>query len=627
MKKFLALAAFLCFMSAAVGDSTSFTIHIIGDSTVCTYSSSAYPQTGWGQVLGAFFDDARVTINNVAIGGRSSKTFYTDGRLESLASSVNEGDFIFIQFGHNDRYFGTNARQVPVDSFAYYLQIYVDSAKAWGATPVFVSPMVMNAWSSGSLRNVFTEQDYRGVMKDLAETEQIPFVDLNMETYELYAEYGYDYITRFLFKYLLEGEYPNYPDGVDDGTTHFQETGSVGHAQIIAEQLEANLSSTTLSTASMTQLAILTSALKTRYDLTIQANISTSGLITKSQSLPEGAPFTLKAIPGDGETFLYWADDACDTVGTDSLIYNLEMLGRATTFTAMFSGGSECVVTNESGFDYEESSSSEGASSSSVVTSAWPSEIDMANPDEGEGTTDTNHEGYTGEGFFNIENAEGSTATYKLVSLQSASSAKILVRYCNGGTSSRPMTFIVDGFSYEVDFPVSASWTTWDTAYIEGVWLDAVEFDLEIVSGSSDGGPNIDMIAFDISGVSRVAAAASSSSEESFEDPASSSSEESLENAASSSSEGSGDSSPIFEVSSKARARFDSRTWSLEAPAGKLSVEVFNALGHKVAGYEGESSGGTLDLSSCKNSLRSGTYFVRALQGGQVLLKSKASVR
>ena len=80
--RFLIAAA--VFVGVAVSDSTSFKVHVIGDSTVCNYKDNAYPQTGWGQILGSFFDGSRVQVVNYAIGGRSSKTFVQDppGRSE-----------------------------------------------------------------------------------------------------------------------------------------------------------------------------------------------------------------------------------------------------------------------------------------------------------------------------------------------------------------------------------------------------------------------------------------------------------------------------------------------------------------------------------------------------------------
>ena len=132
------------------------------------------------------------------------------------------------------------------------------------------------------------------------------------------------------------------------------------------------------------------------------------------------------------------------------------------------------------------------------------SPIDMSMPEVGEGTTDSNHEGYTGQGFFNIANAEGSKAVYSVTSDQSAESAKLLIRYSNGGTTSRAMKITVDNFTYDVELPPTQSWDTWDTAYVENVWVDALDFKLTLESTTSDGGPNIDMIAFDIRNVYRT---------------------------------------------------------------------------------------------------------------------------
>ncbi|MBR2074286.1 MAG: GDSL family lipase, partial [Fibrobacter sp.] len=203
--KFWTIAA--AFLLLALGDSSSFTIHIVGDSTVCTYRDNVYPQTGWGQILGSFFDGSRVRVNNVAIGGRSSKTFIQEGRLGALKNDVQKGDFLFVQWGHNDRYFGNSSRQVPFDSLGYWLQQYVDSAKAWGATPVFVTPMNMNMGANG--RNIFTEYDVVGKMLELAKSNHIPYVNLNAKSYNSYSKnWNPDYVSRYQFKMFLKGEYP-----------------------------------------------------------------------------------------------------------------------------------------------------------------------------------------------------------------------------------------------------------------------------------------------------------------------------------------------------------------------------------------------------------------------------------
>lgn len=518
-----AIAAAL-FAGVAVSDTTSFTIHVIGDSTVCAYKDSAYPQTGWGQIIGSFFDGSRVKINNVAIGGRSSKTFIQEGRLDALQGKVQKGDFIFVQFGHNDRYFGSKSREVPIDSLDYWLNQYITKAKGWGATPVFVSPMIMNTLPRNTFSTKYStkgEYDVRDHMEALAKKNQIPFVDLNLKSYNGYKSMSGAYISRYQFKYFLKGEYPGYPDGVtNDGTTHFQASGSITHSQWIMEELEEELSASYLSADAKAQMTKLVSAIKPRYDLTVKSNVSNNnGLITHNQKLPGGAPLVLHVSPGSfGKKFKHWADDDCNVVSADSNYYGKTMPGRNVTYTAIFEGGSACVKTAHG--DVESSSSVTPASSSSVVESsssfdeavcftgvadaAWPSPIDMSKPDVNDGTTDTNHEGYTGIGFYNIANTATSKAVYNVTSDQSASNARVMIRYAFAGTDNRDMKFTIDNGSYDVAFPPTGSWDKWDTTYINDVWVDALDFQLTIQSTVAAGGPNIDMIAFDIKDVYRT---------------------------------------------------------------------------------------------------------------------------
>lgn len=621
MKKLAASLLFVAAMSAiSVSDTTSFTIHIVGDSTVCNYKASAYPQTGWGQVIGSFFDGSRVKINNVAIGGRSSKTFVQEGRLNSLKSSMQAGDFMLIQFGHNDRYFGTNARQVPFDSLGYWLQQYVDAAKEVGVTPIFVTPMNMNMGTNG--RNIFTEYNVVAKMLEFAKSNGVPYVDLNTKSYNAYSKtWNASYVSRYQFKYFLVGEYPNYPNGVtNDGTTHFQESGSIAHCQWIVEELENALSEAYLSTDSKTQLAKLVSAIKPRYSFTVKANVSNSnGLITHNQELPGGAPLTLHVSPGSfGKTFQGWYDDDCNLLSTDSNYYGQTTLYRAATYTAIFEGGSACSTTphseeTTSSSSFAESSSSSAESSSSAVcskliaTEAWKSPIDMVYPEEGVGTTDTNHLDYKGLGFYNISNELSSVATFKLQSDQSASDAKLMIRYSNGGSTSRPMKVTVDYGVFELDFPPTADWDTWDTVYVDSLWLDAVPFNFKMESLTSDGGPNIDMIAFDISGVYREGCTP-------CEDlTPSSSASESAEFSSSSETDG------ILTVSKTMGVSLDMQNLKISTPGGILKVSVVDALGHSVFSSEKNVAAGEVDLIPAEKTLSKGRYFAKVSLHGKTV--------
>ncbi len=519
--KYLLAAA--VFTGVAVSDSTSFSIYVVGDSTVQTYKDNVYPQTGWGQVLGYFFDASRVKVLNYAIGGRSSRTFIEEGRLDEVKGKLQKGDYLFVQFGHNDRDYSKAARYVEPSKFSGFIQQYVDAGKAKGANVVLVSPMNLN----GS-RNVFStgsnNYDARGMMQTVAKNNKIPFVDLNMKSYNTYNNtykgMG-DYVTRYLYKKLEKGEYPNFPDGVNDGTTHFQEMGSMGHAQMICEELADNLrSNTNLSVDAKAALTTLVSAIKKRYTIKVKTNLSNyNGLITQTQYFPAGSPMTLRVTP-NGQTFEKWVDDDCKELSNKMIYYGFKTKARDITYTAMFKGGAACTpISHASEDSYEDGPGGDSSSSSGEVevkeldetlcsldagTDAWPSVIETYEPENADGFSETNHEGYTGKGFFNLDNSPYSKATYMVTSDQSAEHARVMIRYSFAGNANRDMKITIDNGVYDVAFPPTGSWDKWDTVYIDEVWVDALDFKVILQSATSDGGPNVDMIAFDMKDVYRT---------------------------------------------------------------------------------------------------------------------------
>ena len=626
--KFLLAAA--VFTGVAVSDSTSFKVHVIGDSTVCNYKDNAYPQTGWGQILGSFFDGSRVQVVNYAIGGRSSKTFIQEDRLDEVKKNLQKGDIMMVQFGHNDRYFEKkndqgkmvpqNARMVPFDSLGYWLQQYADVAKGAGVTLVYVTPMNMNMGANG--RNVFTEYNVVGKMEELAKKNGAVYVNLNAKSYNAYSK-SWDpaYVSRYQFKMFLPGEYPNYKDGVtNDGTTHFQESGSIAHCQWIAEELESALKNESyISADNKANLTQLVSALKPRYAFTVKANVSNSkGLITHNQQLPGGAPLTLHVSPGSfGKKFVGWFDDDCNKLSADSNYYGQKTLYRAATYTAIFDGGPACEPTahgEEQIDDNPTSSSSEGLQSSASIDSnlcfegeadaEWPSPIDMASPEAGDGWTEANHEGFSGQGFFNFDNSAYSTATYNLTSDQSASNARVMIRYSFQGNTDRDMKVTIDNGVYDVTFKSTGSWDKWDTAYIEDVWVDALDFKMKLASASADGGPNIDMVAFDIRGVYRTGCNPAKVKG----DVESSSSKE--------------DDTFIIGARPVAGFRFDAVRQTVTTSGGLLKVQIVDALGKIVAQEMRQVAPGTIPLLPKNAGMPYGRYFVRVQLDGQVVMAS-----
>ncbi len=301
-------------------------IYIIGDSTVQTYNDSFYPQAGWGQVLGMFFDKSRVTVINKAIGGRSSRSFWEEGRWTEVVNLLDTGDYVFIQFGHNDRDWSKPERYTDTTAYKVYLRIYVNEARARGAIPVLISPMIMHAYSGSTLRNVFTENEnnYRGAMARVAKEMNAPFVDLNMKSHSRIKELGQEYAANFIYLGLLPAEYPNFPDGKSDGT-HFQEMGALEMAGLIIEGIS--------ELSADTNMSFLTDAVLPTYQMKTYSNIEEAGLVTKTGNYPAGVPITLKTRLRSGYTFDHWEDTSHVVISADGLM-KFNMPAHDTSFFA-----------------------------------------------------------------------------------------------------------------------------------------------------------------------------------------------------------------------------------------------------------------------------------------------------
>lgn len=300
-------------------------IYIIGDSTVANYHADAYPMTGWGQVLNLYLDQSKVQITNKAIGGRSSRSFYEEGRWTEVYNLLDSADYVFIQFGHNDRS-TVPERHADTAQFKNFLRIYVNDTRAKKAIPVLISPMIMNAYSGDELRNVFTEgsNDYRGAMLEVAEELNVIFIDLNMKSYDYIKKLGQEYATYFIFMGLEPDEYPNYPDGYSDGT-HFQTMGAIEMARLIVEGIKEQKDDS---------MAVLKNAINQTYSVNISKNIDDAQYITIPGSYPPGAEVTLKTRLQNGMSFANWSDDSGLVVSLDN-VFIMNMEDKDTSFNAI----------------------------------------------------------------------------------------------------------------------------------------------------------------------------------------------------------------------------------------------------------------------------------------------------
>lgn len=203
-------------------------LFLAGDSTVATCPPHEAPMAGWGQVAAEFFTD-QVTIINAAKGGRSSNSFIEEGLLDGIWENIAPGDYLFIQFGHNDQKdYGTETWT----TFPHYLTQYIDGARERGAIPVLITSVHRRTFGDdGTIDNSLG--DYPVSMKKLADEKDVPLIDLHEKTKSLYESYGPER-SKELFTWFAPGENENYPDGIEDNT-HFCETGARKVAALVAE--------------------------------------------------------------------------------------------------------------------------------------------------------------------------------------------------------------------------------------------------------------------------------------------------------------------------------------------------------------------------------------------------------
>lgn len=213
----------------------SRTIYIAGDSTVQTYSAKYAPQQGWGAFLGENLSD-KIIVSNHAIAGRSSKSFYDNGRLDTILGTIKQNDYLLIQFGINDSAASKAERYAPTcgkvpgtaGSFEDYMAKYIEGAKAKGAIPVLITTVIgLKSYDSKSKKFVGSYSNYCNAMKQLASYYNIPCIDLNSLMVAHYNSIGYD----AAYKYHMCST------GSSD-MTHFTEAGAKAAAKLVADEMK-----------------------------------------------------------------------------------------------------------------------------------------------------------------------------------------------------------------------------------------------------------------------------------------------------------------------------------------------------------------------------------------------------
>ncbi|MGN1149068.1 MAG: rhamnogalacturonan acetylesterase [Lachnospiraceae bacterium] len=206
-----------------------------GDSTVQTNNITTYPQTGIGQVFSLYLRED-ITVCNYAKNGRSTKSFLDEGRLEPIDALIGEGDYLFIQFGHNDeKNLDPSRFTEPFTSYMDNLKIFIDTARRHGAKPVLITPLERRCFLDEKHLGIGAHSDYVAAMKQTAEQTKVPLVDLYSYSRAELKKVGAEGCKKW-FMHLQPGEYAAYPEGKEDNT-HLRYEGAVTFAGLIAKGL------------------------------------------------------------------------------------------------------------------------------------------------------------------------------------------------------------------------------------------------------------------------------------------------------------------------------------------------------------------------------------------------------
>lgn len=233
MKKYFLLIA--CITLSGWAQKT--TIYTIGDSTMANkVAPEQNPERGWGQMLPTFFSD-NVVIDNRAVNGRSTRSFIDLKLWDAVYNSLKKGDYVFIQFGHNDGKVTDPTRYTnPHTSYRHNLIRFVEETRKKGATPILFSSITRRTFNEQGVL-IDSHGDYTQELRLVAQEYKVPFIDMQYYTELLEESYGVEK-SKELHLHFAPGENSYIPKGIDDNT-HLSIKGATEIAKIAAQQIKA----------------------------------------------------------------------------------------------------------------------------------------------------------------------------------------------------------------------------------------------------------------------------------------------------------------------------------------------------------------------------------------------------
>ncbi len=239
MKKLItAIFATWCGLSFAhtpTSTQAPVTLHLVGDSTMSDKPNLAYPERGWGQLLPEYLSPT-IRVFNHAANGRSTKRFVDEGRWNRMLSELRAGDYVLIQFGHNDQKASDPARYADVKTaYPEYLTQFIRDVRAKDATPMIASSICRRHFDEeGQLKRTLTE--YANAARQVAELEDVDFIPMNTLSCNFLAEIGEPDSNHYFIK-VPPDLYTRYPEGKTDNT-HLNTVGAAKIAQLFVRELQ-----------------------------------------------------------------------------------------------------------------------------------------------------------------------------------------------------------------------------------------------------------------------------------------------------------------------------------------------------------------------------------------------------
>jgi len=209
-------------------------IFLIGDSTCANKNPYDAPETGWGQVLAELFTNA-VEIQNHAVNGRSTRSFRNQGLWKKVHDQLHKGDYVFIQFGHNDQKESDTTRYAAAQTdYRKNLIRYIEETQAKGATPVLLTPVMRRKFDESG-KFVDQHSEYPIVVREIAKQYNITLIDMHTSSQKIIEQHGVEG-SKKIFMNVAAGIYPKFPKGIEDNT-HFTTYGARLMANLVADGL------------------------------------------------------------------------------------------------------------------------------------------------------------------------------------------------------------------------------------------------------------------------------------------------------------------------------------------------------------------------------------------------------